>query len=357
MSIDLTTRYGGLVLKSPIVVGACQLTAEEMLRIAMISAGAGALVLPSLLEDQVIGWNEQHGHRVATPVDPTTHHDQVFEAAHRWPTETSWENAEGYLELVRRVSSQQTIPIFASLNGKCGAHWLAFAKALQLAGASAIELHVRHAPPGQYAAPREIEDELVETASQLHAVLEIPLFMKLGRDYTSVSHLVRQLQWAAQGVVLFGQSPEVDISLDSFQVTNRWGLSHPGSISNSLAEIMCVRDFCPEMSLAASGGIGSSSDLIKALLVGADVAMITSAIYRDGPTVIGTLLEGLIKFMESHKLMNLADLKTKRRLMFEADQDRFGYFKSTASQFESALVRCTNRVMESDPWGHPRAPR
>ena len=357
MSIDLTTRYGGLVLKSPIIVGACQLTAEEMLRIAMISAGAGALVLPSLQEDQVILWNEQHGHGVDPSLEAVTDNEQVFEAAHRWPVETSWENVAGYLELVQRVSCQNTIPVVASLNGQCKVHWLAIAQALQLAGASAIELHLNHASPSQYASPREMENELIETARQIREVLEIPLFLKLGRDYTSICHLVERLHSTVQGVVLFGQSSEVDISLDSLQVTNRWRLSYAGSISNSLASILSVRNCCPVMSLAASGGIGSSSDLIKALLVGADVAMITSAVYRDGPTVIGTMLEGLIRFMESHKLTNLSELTTKCRLQFEADHDRFADVKSTATQFESASVRCANRVMESDPWGHPRAPR
>jgi dihydroorotate dehydrogenase (fumarate) len=354
MSFDLTTKYGSLTLKSPVIVGACPLTAEELIRISMVSSGAGAIVLPSLFEEQVILWNDRSGH---APYSLAPHDEQVLQRAKRMHVETVCHDAESYLKLVERASSQMSVPVIASLNGECAGNWLDFAVELEAAGADAIELYVRNPFPNEYAEPREVEDAIVDAATRFDEQTKIPLFLKLGRDYSSISHLSRRLRPVVQGLVLFGRSPAVDIQLDSLQLTSSWGLTAPGSITNSLESIMRVHAYCPEMSLAASGGIGSSCDLIKVLLAGADVAMVTSAIYRDGPTAIGTLIEGLIHFMEKHQMQSLADLRDKRPCVFNCDEDRLDYIKALSSKLAPGQVRETGHVTECDRWGHPRAPR
>ena len=110
------------------------------------------------------------------------------------------------------------------------------------------------------------------------------------------------------------------------------------------------------MPLAANGGIGSSGDLIKILLAGADVGMITSAVYRDGPTSIGTLIEGLIHFMERHQLQSLEDLATNCPCVFDCDQDRLEYIKTVSSKLDSDQIREGRHVAECDRYGHPRTP-
>lgn len=353
MSIDLTTRYGDLVLRSPIIVGACPLTAEEMLRIAMVSAGVGAMVLPSLFEEQVVLWNERHGCGFDSS-SAWSDDVSVLDRARRIPVNSSTMTGDSYLELVRRVSREMPVPVIASLNGECSGIWLQYATELQSAGAAAIELHVRAPAPSDYATPREMEDAILHTADCLTQMNEIPVFIKLGRNYTSLCHLVQRLKNCAQGVVLFGHSPQADISLDNFAVMTKWGLTDAGSIVKSLASIMRVREYCPNMSIAASGGIGDSTDFIKTLLAGADVAMITSAIYRDGPTVIGTMLEGLLNFMERRHIASIAELKTRGPGMINHDQRRLNYIEAFSETLSPNLVRCSNRVMEGDPWGHPR---
>lgn len=354
MSLDLTTKYGSLTLQSPVIVGACPLTAEELIRVAMVSAGAGAIVLPSLFEEQVILWNEQAGHE---PNTSFTNGAKALDRAKRIPVETACADAESYLELVQRASSNTSIPVIASLNGECAGNWLSFATELESSGADAIELYVRNPPPTQYTDPREIEDAIVDTATRLHQNTTIPLFLKLDRSFTSLSHLARRLLPVVQGLVLFGQSPVIDIELDSFQATTQWGLTEPGSIINSLESIMRVHTYCPEMALAANGGIGNSIDLIKALIAGADVAMVTSAIYRDGPTIIGNLIEGLIHFMERNQLQSIEELTTKCSPVFDCNQDRLDYINSVSSNLVSRHAREAGHVTECDRWGHPRGPR
>lgn len=353
MSFDLSTRYGSLVLKSPVIVGACPLSAEELIRVSMVNAGAGAIVLPSVFEEQVILWNDEHGHSMGD----SPREARILERARRLQLDATCADADAYLNLVRLASSHTPIPVIASLNGECSENWWEFAAELENAGVDAVEWFIRHPHPSEYRDPREVEDAIVATARKLNERLTIPLFIKLSRNYTSIAHLARRLLTNAQGMVLFGRSPTVDIQLDSFQLATSWGLTTAGSIAKSLESIMRVHDYCPEMSLAGSGGIGNSCDLIKVLLAGADVAMVSSAIYRDGTTVIGTLLEGLINFMERHHIKSLTDLKSMRPVVSASDADRLDHIKAFSTRFETDEICRSGHVTECDRWGHPRAPR
>ena len=138
--------------------------------------------------------------------------------------DTFCEDADSYLSLVQRSSSQMRIPIIASLNGECDGNWENFAVKLEAAGADGIEMHVRQPPPSKYDDHCEIEDAIVATALRITDAVQIPLFLKLGRNYTSLSLLSRRLLPVTQGLVLFGQSPRVDIDLDNLQLTCSWGL-------------------------------------------------------------------------------------------------------------------------------------
>ena len=117
---------------------------------------------------------------------------------------------------------------------------------------------------------------------------------------------------------------------------------------------MRVHSFCPEMSLAASGGIGSANDIPKVLLAGADVAMITSAVYRDGPDVIASWLDSLKQFMQRHGMSSLADLKSRRPKCFGDEEDRTGYIKALTSPPAPHMIRSANRTLHCDRWGHVR---
>ena len=128
-----------------------------------------------------------------------------------------------------------------------------------------------------YAGPREAEDAVVNLVSMIDKAITVPLFLKLGRDYTSLGHLAHRLLSGVDGLVLYGRSPDIDVCLDTVDLTSEWGLTEAGAISHSLGSITRIHCYCPAMPIAASGGIGSPSDVIKAILAGADVAMVTSA--------------------------------------------------------------------------------
>ncbi len=347
MSIDLTTHFGGLKLNSPVIVGACPLTAEEQSHVAIASAGAGAIVLPSLFQEQVLLWSERNGH-VFSESD-----SQLLERSKRVPSDTLSHSAESYLDLVHRSSVQSSIPIIASLNGECAGHWLDFASKLQEAGAAAIEVNFHLPPPTEYAGPREAEDTMVDLVAQIDAAISIPLFLKLDRYYTSPSHLAHRLLSGAQGLVLFGRAPDVDICLDSFQLKTNWELTHAGAIVQSLGTIMRIHSYCPAMPLCACGGIGTPGDIIRVLLAGADIAMVTSAVYREGPDVIRTLVDGLRMFMDKHHITSMRELELKRPLEFGSDDQRQEYIKSLSARREVNEVFHEVNAIHGDRWGHP----
>jgi dihydroorotate dehydrogenase (fumarate) len=351
LTINLTTHYGSLKLRSPLVVGACPLTADEQTRLAMESAGAGAIVLPSLFEEQVILWNERSGHAL------TQRDQQLLERSRRMGVEQSHASADTYVAMVNQATARSSIPIIASLNGESGGNWPAFAKELQQAGAAAIELNIHHAPPRDFSAPRDAEDRVVKLVAKIDAVIDIPLFLKLGRDYTSLSHLTHRLLSGVHGLVLYGRTPDIDICLDSLQLKTTWGLTQSGSIMESIGAIMRVHGFCPAMPLAASGGIGSPGDVIKVLLAGADVAMVTSAIYREGPDVIRTFIDGLIVFMQRHRMHSIRELQTSRPLEFSSEQERHDYVKALSTRLQASDVASDENALHGDRWGHRDAPR
>jgi dihydroorotate dehydrogenase (fumarate) len=346
MDTELTTNFGGLTLRSPIIVGACPLTAQEPIRIAIASAGAGAIVLPSIFQEEILRWNQQIGIKL------NCEETRLVETSERDPSGTAYTDAESYLALVRHACSQSSIPIIASLNGTTVNRWIDFAGQVQAAGAAAIELKMHRHPPEHYEGAREIEDSIVDAVQCLGASISIPVFVKLGRDFTSISHLATRLLSGTQGLVLFGRSPQVDITLDDLQLRVNWGLTPPGSITQALASLMRVHAYCPAMPLAASGGISSACDVIKVLLAGADVAMVTSAIYREGPDVIRTYLDGLRVFLTRHQIASVQDLRGQRPIEFSSEDQRNSYKAAITSRLAGEATRTQSPTIRGDRYGH-----
>lgn len=326
MSFALSTNLGPLHLRSPVIVGSCPLSAIELQRIAMVSNHAGAIALPSLDEEdcksrQTDGYNKK---------------------------------VDDYLRLVERAKSNTSVPIIASLSGTCLKAWHRIAKRIETAGADALELSVRQPNPNQFENPSEIENAIVASANVIHEAVGIPLFVKLTRGYTSIAHLAQRLEPFVQGLVMFGRDQVIDIQLDRMTLQSDWELTPAGSIVQSLEKIMCVRSLCPELPLAASGGIRNSEDVIKALLAGANAVMITSAIYREGATVIRTLIEGLSRFMESHEMASIAELKRQAPLLSSV-RSRPSFVDGVEPVKDFAVEHSEiTRGSDSDRWGHYR---
>ncbi|PHQ32242.1 dihydroorotate dehydrogenase-like protein [Rhodopirellula bahusiensis] len=319
MTSRLNTQFGGLSLRSPVIVGASPLSMNENTRLEMQQSGAGAIVLPSLFEEQVIDWSWNNGRKL------TVRERGILEQSDRTKHHWACPDADSYLALVNRASSLQDIPIIASLNGYTAGGWMDFAGELEEAGAGAIELNVHHSRAREYVSSAEIEMTILDAIRDINSAITVPLFVKLGSNFTSLPHIARQLLSGAQGMVLHGRAPKVDICLDTLRLASRWRITGADEELDSLDTLMQVHSHCPAMSLAASGGVGNADQLTKVLLAGADVAMVTSAIYREGAGVIQTMLEGLVSFMEKHEMQTLRDLQMQRPLEFTSDEERTAY--------------------------------
>lgn len=346
MSIDLRTHFGGLILHSPIVVGACPLSLNEQTRVAMETAGAGAIVLPSLFEEQVIEWSHRLGRSL------TSQEETLLARSARTRANWACQDAECYLSLVNRASTQHSIPIIASLNGYNAGRWMDFAGELQEAGAAAIELNVQHPRGHQKTEPVEIEDAIVESVREINSAIGIPLFVKLGTGHTNVPALAQRLMSGTQALVMFGRTPDLDICLDSFKLRSHWGLSQPGTVTNYLDTVMQVHAACPAISLAVSGGVGHADDVLKAILAGADVTMVTSILYREGPDAIRAMIDGVVVFMEKHGCKCLRDLHLKRPLEFDSDEERTVYMTALSARLHESESRVVEPMIHGDRWGH-----
>ena len=210
MTVDLTTHYGPLTLRSPIAVGACPLMAKEQLRRASEDAGAGLIVLPSLFEEQVLKWNQRDPNETLPP-SPLKDSDEEASFGH---------DAWTYLSFVNQASALSEIPVLASINGSQVDHWVDFACELEEVGASGIELNVYHPPSTKPTDPRELENSIVDAVTKIREAVLVPVFVKLSRHYTSVPHLARRMLGQASGLVLFGRAPDIDICLDDCGCAN-----------------------------------------------------------------------------------------------------------------------------------------
>lgn len=316
MSVDLTTQLGSIELQSPIIVGSCPMTTDQMQRIAMVSNGAGALVLPS------IGMWEPNG------------------------------NMENYVAQLKEVCESTSIPVFASMRVSVSSfNWFDLPGKFESAGAAAIEISLQHCPSTE-TDPRTIEDTLVDWIQKASHATRLPLFLKLTPNFTSISHLASRLKDSVQGLVMFGRSPVVDIELDSLDLRTHWGLTQAGSVVNSLVPIMRTRNEYSQMPLVACGGVGNSQDLVKALMAGANAAMVTSALYRDGASIIGMLKEGLTQFMSKHAVSTIAELQALCPTLkeFESDIDSCG---SKVTCQDIADTRENSTAIRCDRYGHP----
>ncbi len=326
MTIDLTAHFGRLKLQSPIIAGSCPLTGDEQVRAELEEAGVGAIVLPSLFQEQVILWNEQSG----KPISEVE--KRVLARSKNKPFATACDSADLYLSVVNRASVLASVPIIASLNGDASGDWLDFAGELQETGAAAIELNIQVPPPREFKSSGEIEDRIVEMVSTIGQSVTIPVFVKLSSSFTSSSHLAARLASGVAGLVLFSRRPDVDIDLQSLSLTPVWGLTQPGSVVRELSSLMRIHSFCPAIPIAVSGGISTADDLLKALLAGGDVGMVTSALYRSGPQVVANLLQGLTTAMQTHGWSTLNEIYNRRPLEFSGEDERLEYVKALAAR-------------------------
>jgi len=306
MTIDLWTRYLGLELRSPIVASAAPHNADPVMARRLERAGVGAIVLPSLFEEEILAEEIQ----LARSLEQGT---EVFaEALSYFPAVQSFVGtADRYLSALTRVKASVAIPVIASLNASSVGGWVTHARRLQDAGADALELNLYHvaADPRRSAADMEARD--LELIAAVRASITVPLAVKLSPFYSAFANFAAAAADAgADGLVVFNRFYQPDIDLESIEVVPRLELSQPWEMRLPVRWIALLRpQLDPDVSLAATSGAHSGADVAKGLLVGADVVMMTSALLRHGPEHVATVEADLRAWMETYEYKSVSELR------------------------------------------------
>ncbi len=315
---DLRTTYLGLELASPVVASAGPLTGHVHTLRALADAGAAAVVLPSLFEEEVEAAVREYELATTAGADAFAEALTYLPAVVPDPT-----GLDAHVRLVEEAKQALDIPVVASLNGVSTGGWTAYARVLAEAGADALELNVYAVAADVDDRSADVEQRVVDLVATVRETVSVPLAVKLSPYYTASAHLAHRLVGAgADGLVLFNRFYQPDIDVDALTVEPTLSLSSSADLLVPLRWIALLAGRVPA-SLAASGGVHSPADVAKVLLAGADVAMTTSAVLRHGPGHVRTLLDGLRAWMVEHEYASVAELRGSMSAGSVADADAY----------------------------------
>ncbi|HEX6677237.1 MAG TPA: dihydroorotate dehydrogenase-like protein [Actinomycetes bacterium] len=304
---DLHTRYLGLDLRSPLVASSSPLTGSlDGLR-RMESAGAGAVVLPSLFEEELAGE----------------------------PGPAAGGALSAYLSLVEQARSKLSIPVIASLNGTTRGGWVGNAARLEAAGAHALELNVYYVSTSPGLSASDVELRYLDLVRAVRRAVQIPLAVKLSPYFSAMANMARRLvEEGANGLVLFNRFYQPDLDIERLDVVPGLDLSSSAELRLPLRWIAILHGHLGAASLAASSGVHTFEDVVKALLAGADVAMMTSALLRDGPDHLAHVEAGLRAWLAGHGHASPDQLRgrlSQRAVHQPQAWERANYLKTLAS--------------------------
>jgi dihydroorotate dehydrogenase (fumarate) len=321
--IDLATSYMGLQLRNPLVASPSPMsyTLDGVRRLA--DGGVGAIVLFSLFEEQL---REQAAHTAELVDGPA---ESFAEALDYVPAIVKDDpGPRGYLTLLERAASTVAVPVIASLNGVTPEGWTNYARAMQDAGAAAIELNIYYLPGDPEIAGRDVEQRHVDILTRVKAEVTVPVAVKLSPYFSSTAEIALRLDQAgADALVLFNRFLQPDIDPEELAILPRVNLSKPDDGRLPRTWIALLRDRI-NASLAATSGVEVSADVARYLLAGADAVMTTSALLRHGPSYASELLDGLSTWMVRKGFRTLDELRgmlAARPAGDQAASQRAGY--------------------------------
>jgi len=304
MSISLHTKYLGLDLKNPLVASSGPLTGRIDTLKKLEEAGAAAVVLPSLFEEEIV----REGVEIAMLYD---YQNEGFGEAQTYLPEMENYNTgpETYLQLVRQAKQSLTIPVIGSLNGTSNGGWIQYGKMIEEAGADALELNIYYLAADPEMTAQQVEEQYLELVASVRGAVSIPLAVKVGPFFSSMANMAKRLFHAGADVlVLFNRFIQPDIDLDTLTVESRLVLSSRDELWLPLRWIAILRSYFNQ-SLAATRGVHTPEDVIKLLLAGADVTMTTSGVLKHGPGLISDLLVGLRTWLEEKEYVSVEQMK------------------------------------------------
>jgi dihydroorotate dehydrogenase (fumarate) len=293
-----------LDLKSPIIVGSCGLTADVDKMVEMEKAGAGAVVLKSVFEEQIIYDIKRNTHVVA----PTDNYGDSYEyiAAH-----VADDSLSKHFQMIRDAKKRLAIPVIGSINCFSYENWLTYAIKFQEAGCDALELNMAILPYETSLSADDVERTFSQIINTLRKSISIPVSIKVGTYFTDMAKQMQQLSWMGiQGVTMFNKSVQVDIDIEKETLQNASYLSNPEDLYNTLrwVAILSKKMRCD---ISASTGVYTADDVVKMLLAGATTVQVVSSLYKNGIGTIAQLNQGLNAWMEKKGYNSLSQFRGK----------------------------------------------
>jgi dihydroorotate dehydrogenase (fumarate) len=327
--IDITTTYLGLPMKSPIVASASPLC-ESLENIRHLEdVGVGGIVLPSLFEEQL----DLESHSV--DADLSRGSDSFPESLNYLPDLHTYNlGADGYLELIRRARERVSIPVIASLNGVSPGGWARYAGMMEQAGADAIELNIYAIVTDPNITGTEVEQNNCDLVRQVKANVSIPVAVKCSHSFSAIANMGKQLDAAgANGLVLFNRFYQPDFDIESLDVVPSLTLSRPQELLLRLHWVAILYGWV-RANLAVTGGVHSAQDVLKSMMAGAHVAMMTSALLLHGIDHVSHVLKDMVQWMEEHEYESIQQMRgsmSQRSVSDPAAFERGNYMRVLSS--------------------------
>ncbi len=292
---DLNTKYLGLTLRNPIVIGSSGLTNSVDDIVNLEQNGAGAVVLKSIFEEQIM---LEADYRMRKAEEDGLLYTEYSETLDYIDVHIKEKELGSYLDLIREAKKKTMIPIIASINAISGLEWVSFARQIEEAGADALELNIFVMPFNFEKTCEDNENTYYSVLKKVKALVDIPVSIKISPYFANLGSVIINLEKnGADGVVLFNRFSSPDIDINAVKVTSADVLSTPPEMSNTLRWIAIMAKRV-KMNLAASTGVHSGEAVVKQLLAGATTTQVTSAIYKHGPEYISEIINFLSNWME-----------------------------------------------------------
>jgi dihydroorotate dehydrogenase (fumarate) len=316
--MDLSTKYLGLTLPHPLIVGASPLAVDVDVVRRLEDAGAAAIVMPSLFEEQITRENLGIVHDLLVD-DPSS-----SDTLDQFPRAEDYLLApDRYLEHVRRLKATLSMPVIASLNGTTPEGWLSYARQIEDAGADALELNFYHVATDARESGAQVEHRLIDLVRRVKQTVTIPVAVKLSPFFSSLSHLARELDAArADGLVLFNRFYQPDIDPEMLLAVPRLHLS---TRSELLLRVrwLAILYGTVDASLAATGGVHTGTDVLKAVMAGAHAVQVVSALLVHGPVHLAHMRREFASWLEQNDYESLRQAQGSVSLIRSADPEAF----------------------------------
>jgi dihydroorotate dehydrogenase (fumarate) len=302
--LDLTTTYLGLHLKNPLVASASPLSKKLDLARRLEEAGAAAIVMYSLFEEQITHESYELDHYLNRGTNSFAESLNYFPDLEHYNM-----GPEPYLEHLHRVKQAVSVPVIGSLNGFSTGGWIDYARRIEQAGADALELNIYYLPTDPDLSSTELEDVYVNLVRDVRATVKIPIALKLSPFFTAIPNIARRfVEAGANGLVLFNRFYQPDFDLETLEVIPNLELSTSHELRLPLRWIALLYGRI-DTDFALTSGVHSAKDVLKAMMAGASVAMMTSELLAHGIGRLTSILTDLQRWMEEHEYDSIASMK------------------------------------------------